>query len=114
MLSFDDHSMKRISTLLLASSFLLLVGTENIAAQGLPAPADLGVPFSPIPVKADGKIQLLYELHVTNFRPQNLELTGVEIFKDEAKTKPLAGYKDAELIGMLARPGAGADLQDKR
>jgi murein DD-endopeptidase len=49
-----------------------------------------------------------------NFRPQNLELTNVEIYKDEANTQPLASYKDTELIDRLARPSAPPDLPDKR
>jgi murein DD-endopeptidase len=110
--------MKHISISLLAISFLLLsniINPEYISAQGsLTAPVDLDIPMPPTPVKADGKIHLFYELHITNFRPQNLELTNVEIYKDEANIKPLASYKDTELINRLARPGAPPDLPDKR
>jgi murein DD-endopeptidase len=68
----------------------------------------------PTPVRAGGKIQLVYELHVTNFRPENLELTAIEVYKDEGNAKPLVSYRDAELIDLLARPGAPLDLPDKR
>ena len=110
--------IRRIFMSLLVGSFLLLANIlkpENIAVQGtLSAPVDLDVPKPPIPVKADGKIHLFYELHITNFRPQDLVLTRVDIYKDEANTKSLVSYKDAELVDLLARPGASSSLQDKR
>ncbi len=106
--------MKRVPSFLLAGGLLLLAYAGAIAAQGLPAPVALEIPIPPTPVRADGKIQLVYELHVTNFRPQSLELTRVEIYKDSANARPLVSYKDAELVDLLARPGAPADLPDKR
>lgn len=111
--------MKRISMLSLAISFLFLLNIINpkyICAQNnlLTAPVDLEIPMAPAPVKADGKIHLLYELHITNFRAKNLELTRVEILKDEANAQPLASYKDTELVNRLGRPGAPPDLSDKR
>jgi hypothetical protein len=30
-----------------------------------------GFPFHPIPVKAEGQLHLLYELHLTNFHSQS-------------------------------------------
>ena len=65
--------MKCIWTLVLAGSVL----------KGSAALVDLDVPMPPTPVRAGGKIQLVYELHVTNFRPENLELTAIEVYKDE-------------------------------
>lgn len=109
--------MKRFS-LLLAFSFICalnLVNPDCLFAQKLLAvPVDLEIPFPPTPVKAEGKTHLLYELHLTNFRAKNLELTQVEVFKDEANALPVANYKDKELVNRLKRPGAPADLPDKR
>jgi len=59
-------------------------------------------------------MHLLYELHLTNFRAKSLELTRLEVLKDEVNALPLASYKDAELVSLLARPGAPSDLADKR
>jgi murein DD-endopeptidase MepM/ murein hydrolase activator NlpD len=109
--------MKRISILLPVSlTFLLnVISPCLVSAQKLSAvPVDLEIPVAPTPVKADGKIHLLYELHVTNFRARNLELTRVEVLKDGANNSPLASYEGAELSSRLARPGAPADLPDKR
>jgi len=75
--------MKCIWTLVLAGSVLFLAPPDGGAAQGSAALVDLDVPMPPTPVRAGGKIQLVYELHVTNFRPENLELTAIEVYKDE-------------------------------
>jgi hypothetical protein len=96
-------------------AFFLTVASQRPAqAQFLAVFAQVEVPNPPTPVKADGKVYLLYELHITNFRAANLELMRVEVLGDDGKAKPLATYQDAELVGMLHRPGAPADLADKR
>ena len=110
--------MKRISMGLLAIGLAFLmnvISPSYISAQKPSAvPVDLEIPVAPTPVKANGKIHLLYELHVTNFRAKNLELTSVEVLKDDVNKLPLASYEGTELISRLARPGAPADLSDKR
>jgi pimeloyl-ACP methyl ester carboxylesterase len=67
----------------------------------LPLPVDLEVPMPPTPVKADGKWWLVYELHVTNFHTNNVELVRVEVLRDGAK-RPMATYTDEELSRRLA------------
>lgn len=107
--------MRRI--LMLLTSILFFSATVShhpVEAQFLAVFAQVEVPYAPTPVKADGKIYLLYELHVTNFRAANLELMRVEVLSDDGKAQPIAGYQDKELGGMLQRPGAPADLADKR
>lgn len=42
------------------------------------------VPFAPIPVKAMDKMNLAYELHITNFSRTDIVLTGVEVVADDA------------------------------
>jgi murein DD-endopeptidase MepM/ murein hydrolase activator NlpD len=110
--------MKHISILLVVGSLLFLSNTLNpklVSAQKVSAvPIDVEIPVAPTPVRASGKIHLLYELHLTNLRSRSLELTRVEVLKDEANAVPLASYKDAELVGLLSRPGAPSDLADKR
>ena len=110
--------MKRISILLLASGLLLLanaISPNYVSAQKISAvPVDVEIPVAPTPVRANGKTHLLYELHLTNFRVKSLELTRLEVLKDEANALPLASYKGAELVSRLARPGAPSDLPDKR
>ncbi|HVS81003.1 MAG TPA: M23 family metallopeptidase, partial [Pyrinomonadaceae bacterium] len=91
------------------------INGNHVSAQRISAvPVDVEVPMAPTPVRADGKIHLVYELHLTNLRARNLELTRLEVLKDEVNALPLASYKDAELVSRLARPGAPSDLPDKR
>ncbi|HAF21427.1 MAG TPA: hypothetical protein DCK93_00710 [Blastocatellia bacterium] len=110
--------MKQISILLLTCSLVLLsnvINQNHVSAQKISAvPVDVEIPLAPTPVRANGKMHLLYELHVTNFRAKSLELTRVEVLKDGANTSLLASYKDAELTSRLARPGATSDLTEKR
>jgi murein DD-endopeptidase len=110
--------MRRLPRILLVigSAFLItLTGLSHTSAQKPSAvPVDLEIPAPPNPVKANGKIHLLYELHVTNFGARSLELTRVEVLRGGAGNPPLAGYEGVELTGRLARPGAPADLSDKR
>jgi hypothetical protein len=110
--------MKRISIGLLAIALALIIDITSpsyIFAQKVSAvPVDLEIPVAPTPVKANGKIHLLYELHITNFRAKNLELTRVEVLKDGVNNSVLASYEGTELTSRLARPGASADLLDKR
>jgi murein DD-endopeptidase MepM/ murein hydrolase activator NlpD len=110
--------MKRFSTLVLASGLLFLssvVASNHVSAQTISAvPIDVEVPLAPTPVKADGRIHLLYELHLTNLRLRSLELIRLEVLNDQASVRPLAVYRDAELVSRLARPGAPSDLADKR
>jgi hypothetical protein len=71
--------------------------------MSLPVPVDVEIPMPPTPVKADGKWWLVYELHVTNFHTNNVELVRVEVLRDEAK-KPIVTYTDEELSRRL-NPG---------
>lgn len=63
-------------------------------------------PAPPIPVAADGKRVLAYELHVTNFGSTPLTLERIEIFGNGT---PLATYGDGSLVAILQRVGANGD-----
>jgi hypothetical protein len=73
-------------------------------------PVDVEIPVAPTPVRANGKMRLLYELHLTNFRARSIELIRIEVLKDEVNAVLLANYRDTELVSRLARPGAPSDL----
>jgi murein DD-endopeptidase len=106
--------MKWFSILMLLGSFWA-VSPRHPPGQRLSAiPIDIEIPVAPIPVKANGKMHLLYELHLTNFKAPNLEITRVEVLNDPSNGLVLASYTDAELTGRLGRPGAPSNLPDKR
>ncbi|MDX6614772.1 MAG: hypothetical protein QOD75_3958 [Blastocatellia bacterium] len=110
--------MRQVSILLLASGLLFLsnaISPNHVSAQNISAvPVDVEIPLVPTAVRANGKMHLLYEVHLTNFRAMSLELTRLEVLKDEPNALLLASYKDAELASRIARPGAPSDLADKR
>lgn len=93
---------------------VISVGSPRAYGQRLSAvPIDVEIRVAPIPVKANGAMHLLYELHLTNFSARNVELVRIEVFDDSSKPRMLANYKDTDLTSMLARPGAG-QISDKR
>ena len=83
------------------------------AQSPMPSSTVLEVPFEPIPVKAMDKINLVYELHITNFSRANITLTGVEVLADDARATSLASYRDADLLRRLAVISGSADAQEK-
>jgi murein DD-endopeptidase len=67
-------------------------------------PLELRVPTPPAPARADGKIHLAYELHLTNFDPRGreLKLTRLEVV---AGAGPLLTLEGEALAGVLRQPG---------
>jgi hypothetical protein len=47
---------------------LFLVGTFGWSQSVSDVPIEIDVPVHPMPIKANGKVHLLYELHLTNLR----------------------------------------------
>jgi hypothetical protein len=66
-------------------------------------PVEMVVPVAPTPFNAEGKTHIAYELHFTNFSSQDLLLSRLEVFGQDAQ--PLAKYEGEELSSSLARPG---------
>lgn len=107
----------KIQNILLVIFGIIFVWSSTISAQvktpdTAPVPVDLSVLFAPIPVKAMNKMNLMYELHITNFSPLNLALTGVEVLND-ANSSSLANYRDEEVVKRLAVLNFSNDKQEK-
>jgi murein DD-endopeptidase len=58
-------------------------------------PVDIVAGPPPQSVASEGRTWLVYELHLTNYAPLPIELTGVEVFGDGGTT--LAIYRGQEL-----------------
>jgi len=58
-------------------------------------PVDIVAGPPPQPIASEGRTWLVYELHLTNYAPLPIELTGVEVFGDGGTT--LASYRGQEL-----------------
>ena len=113
--------MKPVSILSLCALLVLLQpgtlpGQQTRTRQHLTFPAQVGleIPLEPIPVKMNGRQCILYEVHITNFFTNRLELIRVEVLGDGATAPPLASYTGEELTRQMAHVGfwdrAVADL----
>jgi murein DD-endopeptidase len=67
-------------------------------------PLDVTVPIAPTAFQADGKMNLVYELHIVNMGPWDCTLTGIEVIAPGASNF-LASFSGTDLEGMLGRPG---------
>lgn len=75
------------------------------APKPLSAPLDTSTPVPPTAFLADGKMHLVYELHVANFSSADCWLTHLDVIAGATGDKTLASYSEADLENMLARPG---------
>ncbi|MFZ3247001.1 MAG: M23 family metallopeptidase [Candidatus Acidiferrales bacterium] len=67
-------------------------------------PIDVSIPIAPTAFKADGKMHLVYELHIVNMGPWDCTLTDIEVVA-AGSSNSLASFSGAALEGMLERPG---------
>jgi hypothetical protein len=63
---------------------------------------DLSVPFGPVAFTQDGRFQLAYELHVTNFQRVDVSLASLRL---DADGSSMAEYHGVELQRRIVRPG---------
>src|SRR5262245_52336767 len=98
----------------MALFFLALFLSPAFARQPDLTDVLLDVPVLPVPVKANNKAQLLYELHITNIGKGGLELARIDIFADQISKTPLVSYDNAHLENWLRQPGLADDLPNKQ
>ena len=67
--------------------------------------------FPPSPVKGEGGIHLVYELHLTSFRRGALSLSSIEVLGDGKNI--IKTYQGDKLSTCLVRPGQPLDMKDK-
>jgi len=75
-------------------------GAQTRARQAV----DLAVPFRPVSVRIGAVRQLVYELHLTSFAEQPLELRRVTVVGADGRA--LADFSDVALAGRLGVAGA--------
>lgn len=66
-------------------------------------PIEVRVPVAPTPVKADGRIRLAYELHLTNLSPFEFALTRLEVL---SAGRTIASFEGTALNDILQRVGS--------
>ena len=74
------------------------------------APVEVTTPSVPIPVTADGKQFLVYELHVTNFGTTPLALRSVEVYAGGATASLITTLRDSALHAAVRVIGAPTSM----
>ena len=72
-------------------------------------PVDLSIPIAPSPFRQGGKVQLVYELVLRNFRAGDIEWKRLEVLDDAGRT--LEAFEGAALAANLSRPGTPPSLE---
>jgi hypothetical protein len=107
-------SLFKIVTALVICLLLVNSGLDNSRVRAQTRsdlPIALEVPIDPTPVRGDGEINLVYELHLTNFRALDFTLKRMEVYADDDDA-PIAGLEETELKNCLFRPGVTSDSAD--
>ncbi len=68
-------------------------------------PLDIVVPIAPTAFKADGKTDLVYELHIVNMSEWDCILERIEVVSADSSAQSLASFSGGGLQGMIDRPG---------
>ncbi len=88
-----------ISAFLVAAVLALLLPLRVLAQSHSGFPVDIIAGPAPQPFMADGREHLLYELHLTNYAPLPIELTGIDVLGDG--NNALASYHGQVLNKMV-------------
>jgi murein DD-endopeptidase len=91
------------SSLLLVVLLCLCCGSDS-QVQNRRAPVELIVFCPPTPAHAEGKVHLVYELHVTNFDQKDVILRRVDVLADNSAA-PIVTYQGSNLEEQLSTPG---------
>jgi murein DD-endopeptidase len=77
-------------------------------------PAEVRIPFAPVPATVNGQTVLAYELHITNFLSREITLNRIEVLGDDPAREPLLMYQENDLIGAIRQYGAASQPADPR
>lgn len=93
-------------------------GSDSHAPEPRPAPfplqLEIRVPFEPTAFPSDGNIYVMYELHLTNFGTDPLNLSRIEVLDaDAAGAQPIATFGEEQLNTMLQAVGGSTEVGPK-
>jgi Peptidase family M23 len=88
---------------------------QQPAAKPAPWPVQLEmrVPFEPTAFPSEGRIYLMYELHLTNFGTAPIYLSRIEVLDADAAAAPVVTFDTDQLETML-QPLGGKTLPDPK
>lgn len=96
----------------ICAALSVLVSTAHAQSRPpLVQSVDIEIPWAPEPVRIAGREQLVYELHVTNFRPYDVALTRLEV-RDVERDTVIADFRGPALASMIGRPGVPPGTAD--
>jgi murein DD-endopeptidase len=100
--------MPQISYVILGFTMLMALAVQKAPARApVIQSVDLLVPFPPVPFNQASSLQLVYELHITNFLAVDVSLNAVRVKHGDGQI--LAEYKDSDLQRRIVRPGLRND-----
>ncbi len=97
----NRRMLKRLSAI---TALALLLPLQTLAQSHSAFPIDISAGPAPRPVMADRSTRLVYELHLTNFSANPIELLALDVFGDDRST-PLASYQGEGLEKLLVAVG---------
>ena len=102
-------SREHVLAVLAALAMAVVVGSPPCrAASTFPLQLELRVPFEPTVFPSDGRTYLCYELYLTNFSGNPIDLRRLEVLDDDDKSAtPVASFEGAQLDALLQKVGQG-------
>ncbi len=95
---------RMLKRLIAITALALLLPLQTLAQSHSAFPIDISAGPAPRPVMADRSTRLVYELHLTNFSANPIELLALDVFGDDRST-PLASYQGEGLEKLLVAVG---------
>jgi len=99
-----DNGIRALFLLTFAAAGATEAADRSGTAQQLQS-VDLQVPVAPEPVRTDGSLEFVYELHITNFAAVEIELTRIEILDAADSRHVIREFRDADLAKLIGHPG---------
>src|SRR5438876_124639 len=94
---------------------LSLLPEMNFAASPWPLQLEMRVPFEPTTFPSEGRTFLCYELYLTNFASNTVDIKRVEVLDgDGRRVEPIASFEADQLDALLQPIGAPALAGDRR
>src|SRR5947208_1720959 len=84
----------------------IILSCQAVAQSGQPLQLEMRVPFEPTAFPNEGRMHLLYELHLTNFATFPLYVSRIEVLDvDAAAAEPIAALQAEPLEQMFQAVG---------
>jgi hypothetical protein len=86
----------------------------SASASVPPLQIEARVPFAPTLFPSMGYTYLAYELYLTNFSPDPIEVRRLDVLDAEASSQPVTSFEEEQLDAILKDIGAGPPAGDSR